>query len=1030
MKKITQILFSMQTMGTLILLFAFAIGTATFIENDFGPAGAKAVVYSATWFNILLILLAVNLTGRMLIEKMYRPQKFTIFLFHFAFLVILIGAGITRFISYEGVMHIREGASSNTMLSEKTFVEIEAVKGDVTESSSESVLLSALTPGAYSESLSVDGKKFKFNSVSYIPNAREVIAESEADGDPYIILVFSDLEGRINYSLKYGDVIDAGNTQLNFDDEYIPDAINVKIQDGKLIINSAVPMTTLSMATSSSDTLAMGVWHPFESRKLYGIDGNRIVLTDFYSNGVIDYVPYDGNATMMNALIVEATNGDETKTIALRGGKGYQGQDNYFEFEGVNFKMSYGAKEIVLPFSIKLTEFQLERYPGSNSPSSYASEVLVVDNQNDIVFDYRIYMNNVLNYGGFRFFQSSYDQDEKGTILSVAHDYWGTFFSYLGYFLMSLGMFLTIFNKHTRFALLGRLLKKNPLKGKALSTVLMVIALTFSTGVMSQSMHISAASLSKISKDDAAKFGELMSQSNDGRFKPVNTLSGEVLRKVSRKSKLEGLNSDQVMLGMMSNPVEWQRVKMIKVSHPEVKELIGIDGKLASYLDFIDLSQGSYKLTKYVTEAYEKKPAKRSKFDNELIKVDERLNICYMVYSGEMFNILPDPTNPDKPWYSPVSKLENLPQEDSMFLSTIVPTMLTAVAEGDIKLANQLLQGIADFQEKYGASVLPDKAKVSYEIMYNRMQIFNNLSKYYGIIGVLMIILLFVEMFRQSKALKYVINFFIVLVVIGFVIQTFGLGMRWYISGHAPWSDGYESMIYIGWVTLLAGLLFAHGSKMTIAATTFLSSIILMVAHLSWMDPEVTNLVPVLKSYWLTIHVSVITASYGFLALCTLLGLMNLVLIILSSDKNREKMDMKISELTAISERSMMIGLYLLIIGTFLGGVWANESWGRYWGWDPKETWALVSVLVYSFVAHMHYMPGMKGKFAFNFAALISYGVILMTYFGVNYYLSGLHSYAKGDPVPIPNFVYYSVVVVAIVSMWAYYKDRSSRVKS
>ena len=211
---------------------------------------------------------------------------------------------------------------------------------------------------------------------------------------------------------------------------------------------------------------------------------------------------------------------------------------------------------------------------------------------------------------------------------------------------------------------------------------------------------------------------------------------------------------------------------------------------------------------------------------------------------------------------------------------------------------------------------------------------------------------------------------------------------------------------------------------MTIAATTVLTSIILMVAHLSWMDPEVTNLVPVLKSYWLTIHVSIITASYGFLALSMLLGFLNLLLMIFRRKSNTRLFAIRINELTAINERAVMVGLYMLTIGTFLGGVWANESWGRYWGWDPKETWALVSVLVFAFVSHMKYMPGMKSRFSYNFATLISYFSILMTYFGVNYYLSGLHSYAKGDPVPVPTFVYYTVAVIFILSLWAYIRER------
>lgn len=906
----------MQTMGTLILLFAFAIGTATFIENDFGAVSAKAVVYNATWFNILLLLLSVNLAGRIIIDKMYIPKKFTIFLFHFSFLVIIIGAGITRFISYEGVMHIREGGTSNSIMSDKTFVEIEANDGSTSSSSLKSVLMSVLTPGAYDESLKINGKKFKFSSVNYVPV------------------------------------------------------------------------------------------------------------------GTIGFENFAAGGNMKDALVIDITSGGNTKQVVLRGGKGYTGDYNNFEFNGVNFSMAYGAKEILLPFTLKLIDFQLERYPGSNSPSSYASEVVLIDDRNDESFDYRIYMNNVLNYGGFRFFQSSYDKDERGTILSVAHDSWGAFFTYLGYFLMSLGMFLSIFNKNTRFALLGRLLKSTSGKSKTLKIITTVIALSFATGAMAQSKHIKVADLPLISKDQAEKFGSLVAQSHDGRFKPVNTLSGEMLRKISRKSKLDGLNADQVMLGMMSDPVSWQQVQMIKVTHPEVRKLIGIEGKYASYLDFINMSEGTYKLSKYVTEAYEKKPALRGKFDNDVLKVDERLNICYMVFKGDLLRILPDPTDPNHPWYSPVSKIVNVPSEDSMFLTSIVPSYLDALAVGDNKLALQLVDGISDFQNKYGASILPSKSKIKYEILYNKLLIFDNLSKIYGLLGIIMIILLFVEMFRSSKGLRFVINFFIGLVVVGFIFQTLGLAMRWYISGHAPWSDGYESMIYIAWVTLLAGLLFSSRSKMTIAATTFLSSIILMVAHLSWMDPEVTNLVPVLKSYWLTIHVSVITASYGFLALSTLLGFMNLLMMILKNNKNAVKMDLKIGELTAISERSIVIGLYLLTIGTFLGGVWANESWGRYWGWDPKETWALVSILVYSFIAHMHYMPGLKSKFSFNFAALISYGVILMTYFGVNYYLSGLHSYAKGDPVPVPNFVYYSIAIVVIISIWAYIRDNKFIAKS
>jgi len=204
------------------------------------------------------------------------------------------------------------------------------------------------------------------------------------------------------------------------------------------------------------------------------------------------------------------------------------------------------------------------------------------------------------------------------------------------------------------------------------------------------------------------------------------------------------------------------------------------------------------------------------------------------------------------------------------------------------------------------------------------------------------------------------------------------------------------------------------------ATTAILASVTLMVANLSWLDPQVTNLVPVLKSYWLVIHVAIITASYSFLGVGALLGFLNLVLISLQNRKNFGKLKDTIEELTNINEMNLIIGVFLVTIGTFLGAVWANESWGRYWGWDPKETWALVTVLVYAFVVHMRLIPGLNGVFAFNFAALIGFSSVLMTYFGVNYYLSGMHSYASGDPVPIPTFVYYTVAIVAIVSLLSY----------
>ena len=324
------------------------------------------------------------------------------------------------------------------------------------------------------------------------------------------------------------------------------------------------------------------------------------------------------------------------------------------------------------------------------------------------------------------------------------------------------------------------------------------------------------------------------------------------------------------------------------------------------------------------------------------------------------------------------------------------------------------------YQEKAAADILISDSKRDAEIFYNKSAIFRHLFEFYFIAGLIFLILLFVKLLFETIRVKYLIYTFVSLIIIAFGFQTFALGLRWYISGHAPWSNGYESMIYISWASMLSGLIFARTSKIALAATTVLSGMILLVAHLSWMDPEITNLVPVLQSYWLTIHVAVITASYGFLALAALLGFINLLIMSLQNTSNKERLDIKILQLTYINEMALIAGLFLLSVGTFLGGVWANESWGRYWGWDSKETWALITMLVYAFVLHLRFIPKLKSIYIFNLLSLISYGTVLMTYFGVNYYLSGLHSYAKGDPVPIPMFVYYTLTVVFLLAVFAF----------
>ena len=279
-----------------------------------------------------------------------------------------------------------------------------------------------------------------------------------------------------------------------------------------------------------------------------------------------------------------------------------------------------------------------------------------------------------------------------------------------------------------------------------------------------------------------------------------------------------------------------------------------------------------------------------------------------------------------------------------------------------------------------------------------------------------------IQIFKPNRFISLLVKGFKIVMILLFTLHTVGLISRWYISGHAPWSDAYESMIYVAWATQFFGLIFGRKSDLTMASTAFVAGMILMIAHWNWMDPEIANLVPVLDSYWLMIHVAVIVGSYGPFALGMIIGTVSLILMLIATNKNKKKIKLQIKELTIINELSITVGLIMLTIGNFLGGMWANESWGRYWGWDPKETWALISIMVYAFVIHMRLIPGLRGTWLFNLMSIIAFGSILMTYFGVNFYLVGLHSYASGDKIITPDFVYYSIAVVFILGTISYFK--------
>lgn len=854
MKKLWNSLSSYPAMAVMLVIYAVAMGVATFVESKYGTAVARAWIYNNVWFYGLQLLLVVNFVGVAARQKLVKQKKWGTLVFHYAFAVILVGALVTHLTGKEGLMHIREGERSAGML------------------------------------------------------------------DPE--------------------------------------------------------------------------------------NPSRVMAT--------------------------------------------------------------------LPFEIELKDFRLVRYPGSNSPSSFESDVIVRQpGEKDRAEN--IYMNNVLHVGAYRLYQTSYDPDEGGTVLTVNHDRAGMLITYTGYFLLLAGMLLAVFHKNSRFRTLARQLNK---KGAAAVLGMLLLlplqaaaqqgpvdTMTWSqleersrrymeemeqTGQQPRVESREQRSPSAVRMDrqrdkkiaavyavdmaidrgTAKAFGRLMVQDGRGRVEPVDTYASKLLRKISRQGDYNGLNPDQVLLGAIMQPNIWSRVSFIKVGSDQLRERAG-GGDEKGYLAFIDVldDEGDYIFGDEVEAVYAKAARDRNKYDKELLKLDEKVNILMSLFNGQMLAIFPHDGSIDNnyAWYSPGDDLTDFSGQDSMFVSKIFPWFATeslkAVETGNWNTPKEVVGMIATYQKaKAKGQDYVDPGRIEAEMLYNRLDVF----KWSGFLnmgfGLLLMLLLIFQMAGRSdpKGLRVGINVLTGVAVLVFLWMSFGVGLRWYISGRPPVSNAYESMVFIGWATALAGLLFARRSRMTMALATFLSGVLLFVSNLNWMDPEITPLVPVLKSPWLMIHVATITGSYGFFGIGFLLGLISLVLMACKTPRNSERLTMQIREFTIINEMLLIVGLVLLTAGTFIGAVWANESWGRYWGWDPKETWALITMIVYAFILHARFIPKLRGEYAFNLMTVIGLGSVLMTFFGVNYYLSGMHSYG-GDSAPpglYAIWIAYGLAAVIAVLAW------------
>ena len=653
-----------------------------------------------------------------------------------------------------------------------------------------------------------------------------------------------------------------------------------------------------------------------------------------------------------------------------------------------------GMGKTSLPFSVTLDDFRLQRYPGSHSPMSYESD-LVIKKGDEAPVQATVRMNKVIDIDGYRLFQSSFDPDEQGTILSVSYDRPGMQLTYIGYFLLFAGFVLTLFSKKSRFGRLRRELGE--MKKNMPYCVLFLLALSGVAG--GQTVH---AQQPCVSSQHAGKFGSLVVLNPNGRLEPVNSYTSAILRKLYGADKLNGINSDQFFLNLLSFPDEWGAYPFIKVDNKELLQRFGRSGKYIAWEDVFD-SEGNYILTDEVNDIYAKPASERKRMDSDLLKLDESVNIVYRIMQHQLLPLFPDENDAQGKWYSAGDELNVFQGKDSLFVSKIMDWYIyelgNGVRSGNWEEADKIVGMMNIFQQAKSKTPAIDNQRVKAELLYNQLNLFFWCRLAYLILGGILLFIACGEIIADFKWGKKVCGILIALLVIAFLAHTSGVLLRWYISGRAPWANAYESMICTSWMLVGGGLLFARRFRILPALAGLLGGIMLFVAGLNHLNPEITPLVPVLQSYWLMSHVAIIMIGYVFFALCALTGLFNLILMSLLSATNRVKLQFRIREFTLLNEMAMILGLFFMTAGTFLGAIWANVSWGRYWGWDPKETWALISIVVYALVLHIRFIPLLKGKttWCFNLLSVVAILSVIMTWFGVNYYLSGLHSYGKTE---------------------------------
>lgn len=643
-----------------------------------------------------------------------------------------------------------------------------------------------------------------------------------------------------------------------------------------------------------------------------------------------------------------------------------------------------GMKEEKLPFSLCLKKFEAKMHDGTNAVADYSSKFTVIDG--DDKSEGEVSMNNIYSHRSYRLYQSSYDEDGKGSVLAINADPYGIPVTYTGYALLFISLVWMLFDPKGGYR---KLLKSPLLKKGALMT-----ALILSMGNI-QTLHAESATgnlqNAVLPKETAEKFGELHILYND-RICPVQTFALDFCKKIYGARSYQGLTAEQVLSGWVFYGNTWANEPFIKIKSGEMKTAMNLPD-YASLNTFFNREMGGYTIGQYVQEYYN---GQQDKFHQQAADIDGKIQIIMELREGISLKVLPYTftknvkATKDHPfikagtttWFSPVDKLpQAVEQQHALYIRNVFSLLNGDVKAGNTSRVNEFFVKMKKYQEVSSGNSLPTATQYKAERINNAFPFATILFMANLTLG---FIALFYTIYRMTKKKEIkVLNIALpILLGVSFLALTFGLALRWIISGNIPMSNGYESMLTVAWFVMLISILMQLRIRIVMVFGFLISGFFLLVSHINQMDPAIGQMMPVLNSPLLSIHVSIIMMSYALLSLTFICGIMGICM--------RSHGD----ELQDLSRLFLYPALTTMGFGIFIGAIWANVSWGTYWSWDSKETWALITFMIYAVVVHTQSLPVFRKPLVYHIYITLAFLSIAMTYFGVNYFLTGMHSYA------------------------------------